>query len=401
MRLLVLSDLHVGEKARTKDLCPYPAGEKKEDSLVPSFFQSIKEDIAKHGPIKYVVISGDMTNSAQIVEYECFSKFIEDLSKTITVNIENFIFTPGNHDVDWSVFKNELLPSRIGNIIKYDTIQDGRFHQLGSIIPKTLFVEPYFDIKLFEDSAFVIYNSSWHDAAQMEDHYGTIEDEHLNVLKARLDDIQNEIDSKLKFFITHHHPYQYPNLSEKEFSCMQNGGALLDRLSEFSFDFIIHGHKHIPFFNHLEINNLPKINMLSSGSYSREIPTKFFNKNVANLYHIIDFEDVIDKKGKVISKAYNPLEKRWIDSGYDNHGIHHINYFGCKLKLDDIQNLFEKELEKLKKNEVKRLDELVSLHPEIKYLSSQAKGLLISRIEKSLGLNLARTTDSIDLLVKL
>jgi Predicted phosphohydrolases len=168
MRILVLSDLHVGKHARTKDLCPYSEGDSKDKNLVSSFFISIKEEVEKGGEINYIVIPGDMTHEAQELEYKCFSEFVSRMSTELNIGLDKFIFIPGNHDVNWRVFTtvdSTKEQKEIESLKKYDSIKDDRIHLLGSLISADLFNAPYFSIKEFDNAVFVSYNSAWHDEA--------------------------------------------------------------------------------------------------------------------------------------------------------------------------------------------------------------------------------------------
>lgn len=403
MKILIISDLHVGEKARTKDLCPYPVGENKDTFLVPSFLESIKIENEK-GLIDYVVIPGDIADKSSASEYKCFSDFIDKLHIELNLNIDKFLFIPGNHDANWECFKDALTDEqvRIAKLQQYDNIKDSRIHKLGNWISKELFEEPYFDIKIFENAIFVLCNSSWHNNPQAKNKYGTIETEHLAILRSRLDIINKDHYGKLKFFIVHHHPFQYPKTHPawNDFSCLQNSGELLHMLSEFSFDFIIHGHKHTPFFYPLELSNLPKINLFCSGSYSHEIPTEIAGK-VSNLYHIIEFNDVIKKQGVVYSKAYDPIEKKWVNSAI-HHGIEFMDRFGCSLKMEVLLGICKTVMtELLGKQDIIKLEDLYRECEDLKYLPNRAKQKLITDIEKELEVKFATASNNVEFFAKI
>ncbi|MCW3033358.1 MAG: hypothetical protein JWM60_1703 [Solirubrobacterales bacterium] len=54
----------------------------------------------EHGPIAFVLVSGDIAYSGQPLEYERAAKFLSELSARISVATSRFFFIPGNHDVD-------------------------------------------------------------------------------------------------------------------------------------------------------------------------------------------------------------------------------------------------------------------------------------------------------------
>jgi len=242
MRILVISDLHIGKKARTKELCPYSDAVHKDDKLVSSFIESVKEYIFNKGKLDYLIIPGDITNNSNLIEYDCASKFIEKIELELSIPNEKIIVVPGNHDVDWSVFEGKTIHEeekvfRKGH--KYNTLID-EVHTFSGLIRKELIKEPYINIWNHTDAVFIGYNSSWHDDKLSDNHYGYIEQEHIEILKQKLTLLKPEIENKLKFFIVHHHLQSNPNPhpSWRDSSCMQNSQSLLELLTQFSCNFI-------------------------------------------------------------------------------------------------------------------------------------------------------------------
>jgi predicted MPP superfamily phosphohydrolase len=54
----------------------------------------------KHGPISFVLVSGDIAFSGQPAEYERAAEFMNELSRRLSIDPARFFFIPGNHDVD-------------------------------------------------------------------------------------------------------------------------------------------------------------------------------------------------------------------------------------------------------------------------------------------------------------
>lgn len=88
LKILVLSDLHIGKKARTKDLCPYPEAASKDDKLVSSFFESVKNYINSNGNFDYLVIPGDITNQSNLIEYDFAEKFITRIVSELHIDTD-------------------------------------------------------------------------------------------------------------------------------------------------------------------------------------------------------------------------------------------------------------------------------------------------------------------------
>lgn len=390
MKILVLSDLHVGVKSRAKDLCPYPESRYKDDKLTDSFIESVKNYQKDNGNIDYLIIPGDITHQSNLIEYDYGSKFISRLLREIGLEKEKVIYVPGNHDVDWSVLKGDTIyPEEIEYRTKhkYNTLKDEN-HIFSKISTPELINEPFVKRWDFDDIAFVGYNSSWHDDSFNEKHYGLIEQSQLTALADKIKGID---EKKIKIFVVHHHLHQFenPHPSWIDISIMQNAHPLLQLLLEYDFDFIIHGHKHVPFFLNTTISGSNHINILCAGSYSCEIPTEIAG-NIGNLYHIVDFKSLEDCKGKVYSYVYNSTEG-WIES--DKHyGIEFENPFGCKFNLNDMKTKMEQVVnEMLKIGNIIVYNDIVKQIPDLEYFHNVNKEKLISHIVGKFNLKFANS----------
>src|ERR1022692_3586827 len=67
---------------------------------LPPHFQTV----SKRLKADYLILPGDMTHSARPEEVQIASEFIGKACAALSVNPNNIVFVPGNHDVDWSVF---------------------------------------------------------------------------------------------------------------------------------------------------------------------------------------------------------------------------------------------------------------------------------------------------------
>ena len=121
-----------------------------------------------------------------------------------------------------------------------------------------------------------------------------------------------------------------------DLSAMQNGQDLFNLLSEYSVNFLIHGHRHVPHFTSLQTHNFNHINLLCAGSFTREIPSKIAGI-VSNNFHIIQFGEFTEmqSKGKIFSYSYNNRND-WVESKSDKHQIDFINPFGNNHSIDSI-----------------------------------------------------------------
>ena len=399
MKFLIISDLHIGIKARSKELCPYPDGSYKDDQLVDSFLTYASNYIKNFGDFDFLIIPGDITNNSNLIEYDCGSKFLTKITKELNIDISKVIFVPGNHDVDWSILTG--IPEEEKEFRrphKYNTLKDIS-HVFSNFCVPDLLLAPYLKVWEFDDVVFFGFNSSWHDDAFQKNHYGLITLEQIQQLKEVFDKTDM---NKLKIFVVHHHLHQFDNPHPDwiDVSIMQNGQSLINLLSEYSFNFVLHGHRHLPNFLSTQIENFNPINILCSGSYSCEVPTEIAGY-VGNLFHVLEIDSFTKDncKGRVLSLAYDH-RKGWIESA-DNHGIGHISPFGNEMALnrliDDCSNHIT---EILKKEPMVSYSQLVGKISDLAYLPAHSKDKLLKELKSKCNVSIAKTEDDLLFILK-
>lgn len=401
MRILVLSDLHVGAAARAKDLCPYPIGASKDDQMTTSFIDVCKTYIVDQGKFDFLLIPGDITNQSNLIEYYSAEKFIISICQELNIPNDKVIVVPGNHDVDWSVVEGLKMQDEekvYRKKYKYNTLAD-ESHFFSKLSCPELVVSPYFKIWEYSDVIFVGYNSSWHDDSSLPKHYGLIEIAHIEQLGQSLKKLG--MTEKLKIFVIHHHVFLYPNPHPSwiDISALQNSQLLLETLSSFSFNFIIHGHRHVPNFLSTTINNFDEINLLCAGSYSCQVHPDIAG-SVGNMFHIIEFDNIAKCKGQVLTKAYHSTEFKWINSK-ENYGILHKNPFGSELSYEDLYHLCkEKSMDILQTKEMVKLEQLFCAIPDLSYSHVSTQKKIIENLENTLGLKSSTFGENEVILIK-
>ena len=110
-----LSDLHFGDKSRFRKKEPASLGRdcaRAIKSAMQSTFKLDKPDL--------VVVTGDITQQANIWEFHHALQFFNGLQDALTIARSNFVFMPGNHDISWGVCKKyfENYPHKSAN--EYD-----------------------------------------------------------------------------------------------------------------------------------------------------------------------------------------------------------------------------------------------------------------------------------------
>lgn len=330
VKIAIISDIHIGEKARSADLCPYkPAKKIFEDGFLAAFrkFASTESICAD-----YLIVAGDISTRALPTEFQLASKVIFDIARALKVKKDRIVFVPGNHDVDWEVMKLAVSDgSPLRRQQRFDPIARPKntvFTAASSRCTGQLFDEPYLALWDYGPILFVGYNSAWHDDPNVTNHYGFIDPSHVDELDKQLAKISN-LANKIKIFFVHHHPISYTKrIRDVDLSQMQHADVLLDLLFKYDFDFLIHGHKHLPNINPYYTHGASSIVVFGAGSFS--VYLESWLENTSNLFHLISIEgrDSEDNclNGLVRSWAYTQSHG-WHPSEVRD-GIDHKHPFG-------------------------------------------------------------------------
>ena len=110
INVLHFSDLHIGKKV-----------EKKVNVFTEKIIEDVKKLIsAEDINIDFIIFAGDLINSGENGESEfnlAFEKFIVPISKELNIDLENFFFVPGNHEINRKTI-NETMETGISYSIK-------------------------------------------------------------------------------------------------------------------------------------------------------------------------------------------------------------------------------------------------------------------------------------------
>lgn len=97
----VISDLHIGSGAKSKDFSL--AGT---DAAIDDYLTEFRNFVATEDiKADYLLVPGDITNSACKPEFELASERISQIANCLHVPESKILFCPGNHDVDWATIK--------------------------------------------------------------------------------------------------------------------------------------------------------------------------------------------------------------------------------------------------------------------------------------------------------
>lgn len=390
LNIAVISDLHIGNKARAKDFRVNEKQKAIDDNYKENFIKFIKKKTIKSD---YLVIPGDITNSGNPNEALLASNIISEIADSLFINKEKIIFVPGNHDVDWEVLKLDRDDKTgVRRKQRYAAFQnkDCIFESIVSRAKKQLLKNPDFSVWELGELIAVGFNSAGHDSPYELIHHGLAKNESIK----ELDELLSTIDLQtfdLRLFIIHHHPIQYSNPipNVPDFSIITNNEELLNLLQKYKFDLIIHGHKHNPRFRTISINSGFPLNILCSGSFSAEIDIRW-SGIINNQFHLVKIHGR-DKRteciyGMVKSWTYI-CSDYWIQSQKHN-GIQHktpfgANFYPSQLKKDFLK-IFKDNI--LKKGFIE-WEDIISINKNYGYLPSDRIAEIIKSITNELNLH--------------
>ena len=271
LSIIHLSDLHFGPKHAFQPPLP-PNGHPAVAKGWPTLFESLHKDwtlgtFADRGapptpsgfppaalqldgrpdPNTRVIlaVTGDLTETAEDTQFSDADAFIKCCSEaTITgwnVRPQDVFVVPGNHDLQWD--KQTVTGRWLGFSNLYGNLRNSRIDP----------ANPYGLTRVIDQSADGLIVAEINSAAYIKkelENRGQVDQAAITSLRAELERINPAArHSAIKVALVHHHPVQLPGLAEASegYSAIVNSNALLERLREYGFHVILHGHKHVPF----------------------------------------------------------------------------------------------------------------------------------------------------------
>ncbi|MDG9957081.1 metallophosphoesterase family protein [Citrobacter portucalensis] len=378
MKILVISDLHVGTTARAKDFCTEVSGA---SAITENFIDEFRDLVKLEGiTATHLLIAGDITNRAEMYEFEVAAQRIKDIIKILDIDVNNVFFVPGNHDGNWQQEKaaSERNSSKDKVILeKYTHIRNNDFFStlLNNTRLSSYYSDPFSTIWEHDDLIVVGINSSALDSYDKDIKFGEVDLKCLATLQSSLDELKEKEERKFKILLTHHHPKNYTDTTfpEPDLSQMKNAEDFMRFASQNEFDFIVHGHKHIPRYNFQMDSDGFFVNILSAGSFAAQL--KDWHNGVANFFHLIDHHDFCPEnnfsRGKVISWSYFTNHK-WTRSIYDRDRISHEEYYGYMVSRNQLKNKLRNIINRCREqNNYARWQDLIKVEPKLTYCNKQ------------------------------
>lgn len=393
MKIAVISDLHTGEGSRAAEFCL----EQSSGWATLDYIKHFKEFILRENlSADILLIAGDISNRAKEEEYNLASNKIKEIASILSVPDCNVFYVPGNHDACWVSEKKHLVDKEQDTIDfaikkKYDPINNGLiFKEINQRVKDgCLYKPPYAAIWESEDVIALGVNTAAFDHHDTSPHHGKIRFEDLDEIKSLLS--RNEVSSsnKTKIILMHHHPLQYTDstFNLPDLSALINAEGLINIAGEYEFNYIVHGHKHIPRVTMRDVLNHP-LTILCAGSFSAKLDDRYF-QGIGNSFHLIEEKEKCNQlnTGKGIVKSWAYLSgHKWIPSEESREGISYLEYYGCALHRRQIMEIIECLLKEVQYKSIKS-GEIFSKHPELFYCSRKVLYPAIKDTAEKLGLD--------------
>jgi 3',5'-cyclic AMP phosphodiesterase CpdA len=192
-----------------------------------------------------VALTGDLTETASDTEFADAKAFARGCAAATitgwTMRPQDLFVVPGNHDLLWDkkTVEGRWLPycNLHGSLTK------------AHVDPGT----PQALTRIVDQSSEGLIVAEINSCAYIErgvENRGQVDQLAIATLRDQLDRIEpGARDRAIKVALMHHHPVHLPGLAESSegYSALVNSNALLERLRDYGFHLILHGHKHTPF----------------------------------------------------------------------------------------------------------------------------------------------------------
>ncbi|MEQ1594972.1 MAG: metallophosphoesterase [Casimicrobium sp.] len=381
LRFAVISDLHIGSKARAAELCPLTLSDTLMASRDEKFLDAFQrfassENFLALGRIDALFVTGDITNSGHANEHARASEVMAFIAARLGIGADQTFLVPGNHDVFWPVAK--LEPRDFWRRYRYEPLHAKANHFISSTMAQgaagQFHDEPYAILRKQGALLVLGVNTAAHDGPDEPNvHHGSISAETLSWIDENL--AQFDDDSTLRrVCLVHHHPLQYenPTRNGKDFSALQNAEKLLSVLTKHRVEILVHGHRHVPQWTfRMDGNGGHPIGILGAGSFCAALENPWTG-NVSNQFHVIECNTLtkaVGRGGRVFSWAYDSLNG-WKPSSQDL-GIHAVRRFGDRRSECELVSRIEQHLSSHCGKPVIRFSTLESTDADLEYCDDE------------------------------
>jgi len=344
-QFLVVSDLHIGAKAKPAEFKPDTVSWDITKGFLHQFEQFVDRERIQPN---LLIVSGDITNAADPREVKHASKVIEWIAKKVGLTKDEVVAVPGNHDLHWAVSNLDEDGKSFWSGFRFAPFTHGECFLTDVMARKdgNVFAAPFFQLRKMQKAVTCAINSAAFDFPTTKPHRGSIIENSIAQLDTALRRLP-PADDMYRICVVHHHPLNYSDLDQDlpDFSALVNAENLVKVLTAHRFDFLVHGHKHVPFFTVHSRDGATRLPILGAGSFSANLIEPLYQGRIVNQLHIIDFNgrDPGTKVGFGRVKSWAHIATHgWVPSKKQHHGIPHLSGFGKYHDHTFIENLIRR-----------------------------------------------------------
>jgi 3',5'-cyclic AMP phosphodiesterase CpdA len=350
IRLAIVSDLHCHPEAgsfKENDSYLYTAALRANDHPV----ESLQRELS-NVEVDLIIAPGDFTNKADVQGFVSGWNYVLDIKDILKA--QDVVATLGNHDVDsGNTFSDYSLETAKG-IRKNFPLKDEKLRDQFWSKGCTFYEH--------ESCRILVINSCHFHYSRLTASSGKVDDDMLNHIDQYLKDID---DNKILLALVHHHPILHARQKLGALDLIVNADELLDKLAEYKFDLVIHGHKHDPLLRyHLTTATSYRLPIFSSGSFASLSNNLWCGSR--NFFHVLEInKEESVTNGQINSWTYFP-QNGW-KYIYDESAFPPYSGFGNIKRINDLANEIDENLS----SPVMDWTEIQTLVPSVKYLIPQ------------------------------
>ncbi len=309
-RIAILSDIHFGKLCRASSFCM--PGEEIQDKSKGTYLlkEGLIELFDEMKP-QYIFVAGDLTSLGNPQEFYYCEQEILNIAKKIGVEYDNIFCVLGNHDVDWNISDlgsnaqnvncevNELVKSKYqmiaANCAKINMEYLGKnYHDCGPA--------PFSGVVVKDEFILIVLNSGRFCTRDQQFSHGKLERDQMKWFEEVSRKYKN--DGRIKILLMHHHPINYPYpMPGIDISTIEEGAELMEIASQNGINIIIHGHRHHPRVETVQIGSgTEPIVMICAGSLS--VNAEHRNKGDILIPNTVHFLDIDKEKSYYIVHNY-------------------------------------------------------------------------------------------------
>ncbi|WP_270913303.1 metallophosphoesterase family protein [Allofournierella sp. CML151] len=301
--LMWLSDLHLADHV-------FPNDNQPSRSTLAEHLRECTQD----KNIAALLISGDITSRGSEDGFRDAQNLLQDLNSSITLNSENILICPGNHDFAFKERLEDGLPEFISNTSEEAKLYSNFYRSVYHLPPNEYFA---CGKKLLLSSGHTLeiacLNSLRLQQYRNFEGHGYLSQEQLDFVANGMgwkDDCNN--NKAIRIVMMHHHylPTCYEEIVDvkRASSAVYDANRLMTWLAKMGVKLLLHGHKHTSFISSiscpsdssapsLECQNMKNIVVIGmGGTGAPNAENKFATMQFTNNKLVIEFHKLYSDK---------------------------------------------------------------------------------------------------------